>query len=97
MQVPVVILADVYSLLCEYGEKPIMNESMFIDGFKQGWIYIYGIQCKTMDFHCKSPLRCKISLLPKYNQDQESIDKHARLNADLDKLTDRHNKIMLFW
>jgi hypothetical protein len=74
-----------------------MNESMFIDGFKQGWIYIYGMQCNTMDFHWKAPLGCDIVLLPKFDQNQENIEKHHRLRVALDNLTNRYNKIMLFW
>ena len=97
MQVPAVILAEIYSLLREHDEKPIMNEVMFIDGFKQGWIYIYGIQCKTMDFHCKTPLKCEVSFSIGLDKDKENIEKLARLSEALDKLINRYNRIMMFW
>jgi len=97
MQIPAIILAKIYSLLCEYDEKPIMNEVMFIDGFTKEWLYIYGVGCKTMDFHCKPPLLCEMSLLASSEKTQENMDKLAKLNEELSRLTNRYNKIMMFW
>lgn len=88
MDVPLVIIEEIYNLLCLHDESPKMGKELFIDWYSRGQLYKYVAECKTVNFHCKAPFFCYVT---------GDSEKAVELNRILSDMSARFTKILAFW
>lgn len=88
MDVPLVIIEEIYNLLCLHDEPPKMGKELFVDWYSRGQnTYKYVAECKTVNFHCKAPFSCYVT----------GGSKCEELNKILLDMSIRFTKILAFW
>lgn len=98
MDIPLVILSEVYDLLAKYDEAPPkMKKKTFVEWYSQGWIYTFNVELKTLIFHCERPFSCCV--LQKFGSDviKKPDAELDELNKALADLSARHRKMLVFW
>ena len=99
MNVPFVVLTDIYYLLSEYNESPKIDKNTFIDWYAKNWMYKYNLELSTLLFSCQKPLVCFVRRNEELPIECQILtdEQIFELNQKLYNITSSFCKMKAFW
>jgi hypothetical protein len=94
MNIPLQYISEIYDILCEYDEKPMLSKETFFSFCSKGLIFDYNYQCNYCEFSCKKPFNCSVTML---ELGKISENKFQELNNKLKNFSIKYQKTLAFW
>lgn len=96
MNVPPIIISEIYDLLLKYDETPKINKITFVDWYSS-YIFDINLQLKSVIFTCMKPFFCYVSRNTEITSNFISDEMIGELNKELCTLSEKAQKIKIFW
>lgn len=92
--IPLLVILEVYDILCEFDEAPLVSKETFFSLCSKGLIFNYSFDCNHCVFSCHKPFICSVALLQSEKMDE---NKFEELNDRLTYLSNKCQRTLAFW
>jgi muramidase (phage lysozyme) len=94
MNIPLQYISEIYDILCEYDEKPMLSKETFFSFCSKGLIFDYSYHCNHCELICTKPFNCSVTMLGLIKMPEP---KFKELNRKLKNFSTKYQKTLAFW